>query len=58
MEHVIDISGGYDYDVYIECSCGADLGRYHSYPDTLTLEFVIGLRDDHLKGVDNGEARG
>jgi hypothetical protein len=51
--HEIRIMGGYDYDVYISCSCGTDLGRYH---ETLTLEDVISIRDEHLGVVNVGPA--
>jgi hypothetical protein len=55
-EHVIRVFGGYDYDAYVRCSCGAYvLEQTHN---GLTIADLVELQDSHIREVDNERSQG
>jgi hypothetical protein len=51
-EHVFRIFGGFDYDVYVCCSCGEYI--IEGTHDDLTIAELTALRASHMSEVDNG----
>jgi hypothetical protein len=48
-EHVISVFGGFDYDSYVLCSCGAYV--VEQTHDGLTIADLAELQDSHIREV-------
>lgn len=57
MEHEARVFGGYDYDVFVDCTCGEMLSRSH---DELSIGDIQRVFNSHIEslGLDNGSNQG